>query len=223
MPKTKKPYHHGALRKALIDEAFKVIDSEGVEAVTMRALGQATDVSRTAAYRHFDNKIDLFCAVAEKGFSIIGERYQNIMDQAADDGLANLETLGRGYVAFAMDYPNLFRLMFGPELAGHARTDALKAAVENSMSLLVSTVMQCQEQGTIQQGDPLALASILWAGMHGLATVLVDGQLLTDEQAHGVPILTTDKVGAPQKNSEMVLDLMVRVILRGLAPKLDRQ
>lgn len=219
MEKKKKPYHHGALRKALISEALKVIDSEGVEAVTMRALGQATGVSRTAAYRHFDNKVDLLCAVAEEGFGIIAERYQNIMEQATDDGLANLETLGRGYVAFAMDYPNLFRLMFGPELAGHARTDTLKAAVENSMTLLVSTVVQCQEQGTVQQGNPLALASILWAGMHGLATVLVDGQLLTEEQAYGVPVLTTDKVGSMQKSSPMVLDLMVGVILRGLAPE----
>ena len=146
MDESKKPYHHGDLRRALIQEALKVVENEGTEAVTMRALGQATGVSRTAAYRHFGNKIDLLCAVAEEGFSIIGERYQKIMDEAVDDGLANLETLGRGYVAFAIDYPNLFRLMFGPELAGHARTAALKAAVDNSMTLLVSTVMQCQEQ-----------------------------------------------------------------------------
>ncbi len=218
MDESKKSYHHGDLRKALIQEALKVVEKEGIEAVTMRALGQATGVSRTAAYRHFENKIDLLCAVAEEGFIIIGERYQNIMDQAADDGLASLETLGRGYVAFAMDYPNLFRLMFGSELAGHARTDALRAVVDKSMASFVHTVLQCQEQGTIQQGNPLALTSILWAGMHGLATLLVDGQLQTDEQAHGVPILTTDKVGTTQKNSQKVLDLMVGAILRGLAP-----
>jgi AcrR family transcriptional regulator len=219
MPKTKKAYHHGDLRNSLITETLRVIGKDGVSAVSMRGLGQALGVSRTAAYRHFANKQDLLCAVAEDGFNAIADRYDKIMENAGPDAQATMEALGRAYVLFALEFPDMFRLMFSSEMAGQTRKASLRAAVERTNLVLGATVVQCQMQGTIRQGDPRVIANILWAGMHGLARLLVDGQLQTDEHEHGVPIMTTDKVGALQKNAGLVLDLMVDVILQGLAPK----
>ncbi|WP_082464086.1 TetR/AcrR family transcriptional regulator [Dethiosulfatarculus sandiegensis] len=218
MPKTK-TYHHGALRQALISEALNIIGKKGVSAVTMRGLGQALGVSRTAAYRHFDNKHDLLCAVAEDGFNAIADRYGKIVEEAGPDAQTTMAALGRAYVHFAQEFPNMFRLMFSSELAGQARKPSLRAAVHRSNLVLGATVLQCQKQGVIRQGDPQVLANILWAGMHGLARLLVDGQLQTDEQEQGVPIMTTDKAGTLQKKAGLVLDQMVEALLQGLAPK----
>ena len=61
-------YHHGDLRRALIDQALRTIDKEGVEGLTLRAVGEALGVSRTALYRHFSGKQALVAGVAREGF-----------------------------------------------------------------------------------------------------------------------------------------------------------
>src|SRR5712691_13247353 len=61
-------YHHGDLRRALVQEAVHTIQAKGVDGVTLRAVGQKLGVSRTALYRHFSDKSALLAAVAGEGF-----------------------------------------------------------------------------------------------------------------------------------------------------------
>src|SRR5918999_2634020 len=64
-------YHHGDLRRALVAEAVRTIDASGVERLTLRDVGAALGVSRTALYRHFADKSALLAAVAREGFRIL--------------------------------------------------------------------------------------------------------------------------------------------------------
>jgi AcrR family transcriptional regulator len=64
----RRPYHHGNLRRALLDQALATIRSEGVDGLTLREIGTRTGVSRTALYRHFADKRALLSAVATEGF-----------------------------------------------------------------------------------------------------------------------------------------------------------
>src|SRR5205085_7573915 len=66
--KRRKPYHHGDLRRALVEQALRTIQARGVDALTLRAAGQSLGVSRTALYRHFTDKSALLSAVATEGF-----------------------------------------------------------------------------------------------------------------------------------------------------------
>src|SRR5690242_5384754 len=68
-----RPYHHGNLRRALLDEALATIRTEGVEGVTLREIGARVGVSRTALYRHFADKRALLAAVATEGFRMLRE------------------------------------------------------------------------------------------------------------------------------------------------------
>src|SRR5688572_18502563 len=67
-------YHHGDLRRALLDEALRTIQREGVEALTLRSIGRRLGVSRTALYRHFADKRALLSAVATEGFRMFRQR-----------------------------------------------------------------------------------------------------------------------------------------------------
>src|SRR3982751_2002701 len=72
--KPPRPYHHGNLRRALLDEAIAMIRTEGVDGVTLREIGARVGVSRTALYRHFADKRALLAAVATEGFRALREQ-----------------------------------------------------------------------------------------------------------------------------------------------------
>src|SRR5690242_7679386 len=106
-----RPYHHGNLRRALLDETLSTIRQEGVEAVTLREIGTRVGVSRTALYRHFADKRALLSAVATEGFRTLREQLTTAWDSGTG-GMASFEAMGMAYVQFAVANPTHFRVMF---------------------------------------------------------------------------------------------------------------
>src|SRR5690606_6940165 len=103
-PSTRRParkragqYHHGGLRDALIRATVATIQRDGVDAVTLRAVGAVLGVSRTALYRHFTDKADLLAAVAAQGFEALGHALVTAWDERGHD-LDGLREMGRAYV-----------------------------------------------------------------------------------------------------------------------------
>src|SRR5262245_12522991 len=104
-PARKKPsrYHHGDLRRALLAEAIRTIQEEGVETLTLRGVGANLGVSRTALYRHFADKSALLGAVAAEGFRMLREALVGAVAKAPDP-LSGFEAQGRAYVRFAIEH-----------------------------------------------------------------------------------------------------------------------
>lgn len=215
----RKPYHHGDLPRQLVLRALDLIATQGMAAVTMRELSQMIGVSRMAAYRHFKNKHELLCAVAEHGFREIAQRYETILARDHPNALDALEDLGRTYVAFALENPELYRLMFGSELIHQPRPVAMQAAAAQAFGMLPATVARCQAQGRIRPGSSRAIASMLWSMMHGLSSLLIDGQLQTGGDEDGMPIFLTDNLGQRQEKHGKIMDLVVEMLFQGLAPR----
>ena len=92
-------YHHGDLRRALLDEALRTIQQDGVEALTLRTIGLALGVSRTALYRHFADKRALLSAVATEGFRMLRAR---LVEAWRSSGLREFNDMGVAYVRFAI-------------------------------------------------------------------------------------------------------------------------
>src|ERR1700743_2586808 len=105
------PYHHGGLRDALIHAALEILESEGLAALSLRAVARRAGVSAAAPYHHFPDKQALLDAVAERGFDALTAAMTERMDRAGDDA-ARLDGKGIGAVAFAVANPALFGLMF---------------------------------------------------------------------------------------------------------------
>ena len=104
------PYHHGDLRDALIAAAQDIMETEGLAALSLRAVSRRAGVSPAAPYHHFPDKQALLDAVAERGFDALTSAMTERMDRAGDSA-ARLDASGIGYVAFAVANPALFGLM----------------------------------------------------------------------------------------------------------------
>src|SRR6266436_1404259 len=112
---TRPSYHHGDLKAALLAAAGRLLEEEGAEAVSFRAIARDVGVSQTAPYNHFDSKEHLLATVAEEGFRAFTALQRGAARTRSPK--RRLYALGRAYVAFASAHPQLYRLMFGVGLA----------------------------------------------------------------------------------------------------------
>ena len=176
MPAKRRTYHHGDLRRALMDETTRTIRREGVEAVTLRAIGRRLGVSRTALYRHFSDKSALLAAVAREGF----QRFTRDLLAAwtgAGGGATGLQAMGAAYVHFAIANPSHYRVMFGgfKELGG--QDPELETEATASFNVLLDAIVVLQRDRVLAADEPLVLAHYIWATVHGIAMLAIDGQL----------------------------------------------
>src|SRR5687768_10965939 len=117
-------YHHGHLRRALLDEALATIRTQGVSALTLREIGARLGVSRTALYRHFADKRALLMAVATEGFRMLREQTLAAWEEGGR-GKAAFQSMGIAYVRFALANPAHYRVMFGGFVDPEARDSEL--------------------------------------------------------------------------------------------------
>src|ERR1700756_3659495 len=99
--KPAKPYHHGDLRRALLDEALRTIQTHGVEHLTLRSVGERLGVSRSALYRHFADKQSLLATVGMEGFRKLGQALAITWEESGR-GRIGFEAMGRAYLQFAV-------------------------------------------------------------------------------------------------------------------------
>jgi AcrR family transcriptional regulator len=171
--KRKADYHHGNLRRALIDAAVSAIAKHGVDALNLRQLAARAGVTPGAPYHHFTDREELLAAIAEEGFGRLGAELIARRDAAGAEASARLEALGRAYINFAISCPGYFRVMFH----GDGKSSGPSAPGLRAFHLLRDAVLACQEAGTAPAGDPSALVLTAWSAVHGFATLWVDGAL----------------------------------------------
>jgi AcrR family transcriptional regulator len=177
MTEPARAYHHGDLRAALLDEAAAMIAEGGTASVTMRALGRRLGVSRTAPYRHFEDKTALLVAVAASGFKRLNDRLQRIEAGAPQSSVERVQRMGEEYVRFALENPAHYRLMYGKEAVARQDLPELREAGNALFEELVEVFQAYQDSSGIKRQDPRAQAYVAWSAVHGLASLLIDGQI----------------------------------------------
>ncbi len=170
-------YHHGDLRAALIAEAAAMIADGGAASVTMREIGRRVGVSRAAPYRHFPDKAALLVAVAATGFRRLGDRLDSVGADAPGSGVGRFRRMGEEYVRFALENPAHYRLMYGREALTREDLPELREAADALFEQLVDVFRAHQRSGAIRRQDPRRQAYIAWSAVHGLASLLIDGQI----------------------------------------------
>ena len=175
MRKPRRNYHHGNLRRALLDEALATIRAEGVEGVTLRDIGTRLGVSRTALYRHFADKRALLAAVATEGFRILREQLVAAWEEGRGD--TAFHAMGVAYVRFAADNPSHYRVMFGGFVGPQTQDPELGTEARGAFQALVDAVAALQHDGVFHTDDAVLMATYTWALVHGIAMLAIDGQL----------------------------------------------
>jgi len=174
--KSVRPYHHGNLRRALLDEALVTIRDEGVDALTLREIGGKLGVSRTALYRHFADKRALLAAVATEGFRTLRQQLVAAWEEGGR-GLAAFEAMGVAYIRFAVANPSHYRVMFGGFVDSPERDRDLAAEAGGAFQALVDALGALQRDSIVRADDTAVTAQFVWAVVHGVAMLGIDGQL----------------------------------------------
>ena len=168
-------YHHGDLRRSLIAAALEIIEKEGLEALSLRAVARRANVSHTAPYHHFTNRAELLSAVALEGFDALREGIAR-RTAGIDEPRTALVEGCVGYVLFALAHPSRYRLMFSPELADPP-SEPLRSASTTAFDALVDAIERCRTAGLARDVDPRLVARTIWSTLHGLSLLLLDGHL----------------------------------------------
>ena len=181
----KAPYHHGDLRRALLEEAVRTIQDDGAPALTLRAVGARLGVSRTALYRHFADKSALLNAVSEEGFRRLGDALERAWADTGG-GIPGFEEMGRAYVQFALDNPSHYRVMFGVWNSREHHDPELRAAGTRAFQLLVDALAALQRDGVARRDETaVAVARYVWAVVHGISMLGIDGRLPDGQEGPG--------------------------------------
>jgi AcrR family transcriptional regulator len=172
-------YHHGDLRRALIDAALELVAREGPGAVSLRELAARVGVTHAAPYRHFKNKEELFATVAEEGFKMFRDALIAGRDRGGSSSREQLVQTGIAYVRFAVEHPGHFKVMFSR--LGDPQSDVPGVVDEGATAfqVLVDCIIAAQAAGVLRPGDPLQQSLFAWSGVHGLSMLLVEGSLKT--------------------------------------------
>jgi AcrR family transcriptional regulator len=170
------PYHHGDLRRALIDTALAMVTEEGTWNFTLREVARRAGVSHAAPYNHFADKSALLAEVAALGFQALRREMENAVRRPRSSRQALL-AIATAYVRFGVEHPAHYRLMFGPELAEEERYPVLEQASDEAFGALTSVLELGQAAGELRRGAVRDQAVAAWSLVHGLTTLLIDQRL----------------------------------------------
>lgn len=181
-------YHHGDLRAALIEEGLAQLDSKAPEDVSLREIARNVGVSATAVYRHFPDKAALLKALCAEGSRQLAMAFQAATAQEPDKREA-FNKMGRAYVRFALANPSLFRLF---TTVGRPDVDAIDQAdpLEDAFAMMSNALRDLMPAGaSAAERDSKRLQA--WALVHGLAMLMLDGQVPADEELIDTVISTS--------------------------------
>ena len=175
-------YHHGDLKNSLVQAALTILERDGADALSMRAIAGEVGVSHTAPYAHFKNKRELIKAITEMGYELLADgldQGEAERSQGKDDVVL---CYGAAYLKFAMGHPQLYRLMLG-----QVETRGLKEAAapvpldmnRESITLKRPFMMLNKALAKELQNEELARQQAVgaWALVHGLSALLIEGHL----------------------------------------------
>jgi len=164
-----KPYHHGDLSRALVDAALRLIEREGPQALSLRAVAREAGVSPAAPYHHFADKSELLDAVAHQGWAALNQQMQVALSEARTPGQKRT-AMGVAYVKFSREHPSLYRVM------GDCSRDtkSVKMMADNDEGTgfaFVRDTIRSSAGGNVSALD-IELATIAaWCAAHGLSEI----------------------------------------------------
>ena len=190
-------YHHGDLRRALLDAAIDSITEDGSATFSLRDLARRIGVSHAAPAHHFGDKTGLLTALAVEGYRLLADAQAEAWAATGD-----FLEVGVAYVRFALDHPAHFEVMYRPELLRSDDPD-LEAAHRRSGSFLYGPA------GTIVEGDALGAGVAGWALVHGIVALWVNGNLppeLGDDPEAIVRLAGRHLFSAPGSTDALTID-----------------
>ena len=187
----RKPRGHGAERRGeILDAALVLFAEQGVLGVTTRDIAASVGISQPALYAHFQNRDAILAELCERAFGELAQRMGTVPVAAVIDR-ATLLRMCRIYINFGLERPDAYRVAFmleKPDGRAEAQDSRILAAGLDTFEDFQARMAQLVSTGSTRPGETRLLTQCLWAGMHGLVSLLlarrdfpwVDLELLID-------------------------------------------
>jgi AcrR family transcriptional regulator len=212
-PKKKGRYHHGDLRRALLDAALELVNEHGPHGFTMREAARRAGVSSGAPYKHFADHDALMREILIEGWDKMNADMEALM-AVEQNATQRFRAMGIAHVVFAVRHPAYFRVMNMPEFADPGADPRIAARLEASQGWMLNLVTQARQREEIAMHEPLVVALAGQCLTYGLARLFVDGHLkqlgVEDDQAESLAIAVTEVLGLglqprhpPEKDGEL--------------------
>lgn len=165
---TKRGYHHGNLKQALIEAALALIEQKGPTGFTLSEAAKTAGVTPAAVYRHYQGREDLIAEAARQGFEMFADLMQYAYDSGQPSALAAFEATGRAYLAFARKHPGHYISMFESGISLN-RTPELSMAANRAKEVLEKAAADLSQHIPPEKRPPAAMFSAhIWAMSHGV-------------------------------------------------------
>ena len=177
---SRKNYHHGDLRNALIEAALRLIEREGAHDFSMREAAKEAGVAASAPYRHFEDKTALMVAVAEVALAELRQRMRDAMtgEEVAGQPLEQYRAAGIAYVLFAYERPAHFRVLHDTKYGDPARSEKLASYHQENVSDIAEKLARADEHGMFDREFSHELIEFAASTiMYGLARRIIDGHI----------------------------------------------
>lgn len=172
----KRGYHHGNLRKALVDAALQLIETKGPSGFTLSEAAKLAGVTPAAVYRHFEGREDLIAEAARQGYEIFADLMEYAFQSGQPSALASFEATGRAYLAFARKYPGHYVAMFESGISVN-RTPELAQVAGRASGVLEKAAAALSEHIPPEKRPPAAMFSAhIWAMSHGVVELFARGR-----------------------------------------------
>lgn len=174
-PPSRRRYHHGSLRAALVEAAAQLAAERGPARLSLREVARRVGVSEAAPYYYFRNRAALLAAVADEGRRAFDAVQSAAMAEFAADPLHQLSALAASYVRFAIDRPHYFAVLFRPVVDAPPGHEPAPPPHQR----LLDAARAARVASGHDDADAAAAAALIWAVPHGLALLYLDGPLAT--------------------------------------------
>ena len=181
----KKAYHHGDLRRALLDATLALAAESGAAGVTLREAARRAGVSPTATYRHFADRQAMLATASEEGFQLLLRETEKCVASAGTDPRAQASSLCETYVRFALEHTAYFRLMYGQGSPPKAASPGLQAAARAVFQIFFHALARCLPDPA-DEATAKDIYFRVWALAHGVATLALEKQILFDIPARAL-------------------------------------
>jgi AcrR family transcriptional regulator len=172
----KRPYHHGDLRRAIIETAMDILQEDKGWQFTLREVARRAGVSHAAPYKHFPDKATLLAEMALLGFDRLREALTAAKPRQPSPLRVEFFAMARAYVRFGTSNPALYRLMFSAD-AEKAVDVHLNERARAAFGVVMELLERGQAEGVLRKRDVRSQAAACWAQVHGIALLTMDGLL----------------------------------------------
>ncbi len=172
---SKRGYHHGNLRQALVDAALELVRDKGPTGFTLSEAAKLAGVTPAAVYRHFQGREDLIAEAARQGYLIFSDVMGFAYNGGQPSALSAFEATGRAYLAFAQKYPGHYVAMFESGISVN-RSPELAEAASKANKILEEAATALSERIPADKRPPASMFSAhIWAMSHGVVELFARG------------------------------------------------